>query len=55
MYPTYKQKIPPRFEGESATPTQFDNSRRDSLGVKLRPLKETLKDLVDFLIERKLL
>ena len=55
VYPNYKSKIPPRFEGESATPTQFDNTRRDSLGITLRPLKETLKDLVDFLVEKDML
>jgi nucleoside-diphosphate-sugar epimerase len=43
---------PPRFEGESATPTQFDNTRKESLGVKLRSLDDTLTDLVAFLKER---
>ncbi|VEU39628.1 unnamed protein product [Pseudo-nitzschia multistriata] len=43
---------PPLKEGEdydSAIPTQFDHTRKNSLGVTLRPLEETLGDLVDFL------
>eukprot|EP01062_Namystynia_karyoxenos_P066474 TRINITY_DN6039_c0_g1_i1.p1 TRINITY_DN6039_c0_g1~~TRINITY_DN6039_c0_g1_i1.p1 ORF type:complete len:335 (+),score=85.52 TRINITY_DN6039_c0_g1_i1:82-1086(+) len=49
-YPPYK--IPPRFEGESTTPTQWDTTRRDSLGVKLRPLSETIESVVAYLIEK---
>ena len=45
-------KAPPRFEGEAALPTQFDHTRKNSLGVELRSLKETLQDLVTFLRER---
>jgi len=45
--PSYEK--PPRFEGVQHTPTQFDFTRRDSLGVKLRPLKETMGDLIAFL------
>jgi len=46
-------KAPPRFEGESKLPTQFDHTRKNSLGVELRSLKETLRDLVAFLRERE--
>mmetsp|Transcript_26082 Transcript_26082/g.62836 ORF Transcript_26082/g.62836 Transcript_26082/m.62836 type:complete len:356 (+) Transcript_26082:369-1436(+) len=49
-YPNYKK--PPRFEGAQAMPTQFDFTRRDSLGVDLHPLGETVNDLVEFLKER---
>mmetsp|Transcript_28888 Transcript_28888/g.42627 ORF Transcript_28888/g.42627 Transcript_28888/m.42627 type:complete len:235 (+) Transcript_28888:299-1003(+) len=49
-YPSYQ--TPPRFKGPSSTPTQFDHSRKESLGVKLRPLHETLEDLVSFMISR---
>ena len=34
---------------EGKVPTQFDHSRKESLGVELRTLKETLGDLVVFL------
>lgn len=49
VYPPYNK--PPRFEGEAKLPTQFDHSRKKSLGVSLRPLTETLKDLILFLQE----
>ena len=49
-YPSYKK--PKRFEGRSAVPTQFDFSRRDSLGLRLRSLDRTLADLVNFLSEK---
>eukprot|EP00164_Ancoracysta_twista_P005633 GFYU01007723.1.p1 GENE.GFYU01007723.1~~GFYU01007723.1.p1 ORF type:complete len:330 (+),score=96.57 GFYU01007723.1:137-1126(+) len=49
-YPKYTK--PPRFEGEAAIATQFDHSRKESLGVKFRSLDETLKDVVTFMIER---
>ena len=38
--------IPPLFEGEQATPTRFDFTRRDSLGVKMRDIPEILGDAV---------
>lgn len=47
VYPAYK--LPPMYEGEANVETQFDFSRRDSLGVALRPLETTVKDLVSFL------
>mmetsp|Transcript_2304 Transcript_2304/g.3937 ORF Transcript_2304/g.3937 Transcript_2304/m.3937 type:complete len:349 (-) Transcript_2304:67-1113(-) len=50
VYPAYS--IPPRFEGDANTPTQFDCSRRDSLGIPLRGLEDTVKDLVAFFTER---
>jgi nucleoside-diphosphate-sugar epimerase len=46
-YPAYN--IPPRFEGESLPETSFDHTRMNSLGVQLRPLSETVRDLVAFL------
>ena len=50
-----KYFAPPRKEGEDyegTIATKFDHTRKQSLGVSLRPLKETLKDLVKFLQER---
>ncbi len=38
--------IPPLFEGEEVTPTQFDFTRRDSLGIKLRDIPDILTDAV---------
>jgi nucleoside-diphosphate-sugar epimerase len=38
--------IPPFFEGDPAEPTRFDFTRRDSLGVKMRDIPETLADAV---------
>jgi len=49
-YPSFY--VPPRFEGEANTPTQFDHSRKESLGVPLRSLEETLQDLVAFFRSR---
>lgn len=34
---------------ESKVPTQFDHTRKNSLGVELRDLKTTLRDLVEYL------
>ena len=47
-------KAPPRKEGENydKIATQFDHTRKEGLGVSLRPLKETLSDLVAFLQQR---
>ena len=52
-YPKYQ--LPPMFEGPRKTPTQFDHSRKESLGVKLRSLDEMTKDVVDYLHEKKAL
>jgi nucleoside-diphosphate-sugar epimerase len=41
--------IPPLYEGEQAKPTQFDFTRRDSLGVKMRDIPEVLADAVAWL------
>lgn len=46
---------PPRFEGDAKIPTQFDHSRKNSLGVTLRPLEETLRDLITFMKERNVI
>lgn len=46
---------PPRFEGEAKLETQFDHTRKESLGVPLRSLEETLQDLVAFMQERKVI
>ena len=48
--PGYKK--PPRFQGEANHETLFDTTRRDSLGVPLRPLKDTMQDVVTFMTER---
>ena len=39
-------KLPPLYEGEQASPTGFDFTRRDSLGVKMRDIPEILADAV---------
>ena len=39
-------QIPPLYDGEPAEPTQFDFTRRDSLGVKMRDIPEILADAV---------
>ena len=52
-YPAYN--MPPRFEGPANTPTQFDHTRKESLGIPLRPLEETVADVVDFLQTRSAL
>eukprot|EP00127_Corallochytrium_limacisporum_P001505 Clim_evm3s62 gene=Clim_evmTU3s62 len=52
-YPPYKR--PPRFEGEAKVPTQFDHTRKESLGVTLRSLEETVKDLIDWFNSKGLL
>ena len=41
-------KLPQLFEGEQTTPTGFDFSRRDSLGVAMRGLPEILGDAVNW-------
>eukprot|EP00747_Dinoflagellata_sp_TGD_P165609 gnl/TRDRNA2_/TRDRNA2_187112_c0_seq1.p1 gnl/TRDRNA2_/TRDRNA2_187112_c0~~gnl/TRDRNA2_/TRDRNA2_187112_c0_seq1.p1 ORF type:complete len:346 (+),score=61.46 gnl/TRDRNA2_/TRDRNA2_187112_c0_seq1:55-1092(+) len=48
--PTYKP--PPRFQGESKLPTQFDHTRKESLGIPLRSLQDTVTDMVTFLRRR---
>lgn len=48
--PTFK--VPPRFEGEAAVATQFDHTRKQSLGVPLRDIDEIMRDLVNFFRER---
>ena len=52
-YPAFV--IPPRFQGEAQTPTQFDHSRKNSLGVELRELTATVHDLVTFFRQRGVL
>lgn len=47
--------VPPRFEGPANTPTQFDHTRKESLGVRLRSLEETMADLVSFMKSRDVL
>ena len=39
-------KLPPLYDGEQATPTGFDFTRRDSLGVKMRGIPKILADAV---------
>mmetsp|Transcript_8692 Transcript_8692/g.17625 ORF Transcript_8692/g.17625 Transcript_8692/m.17625 type:complete len:339 (+) Transcript_8692:48-1064(+) len=53
VYPSYEP--PPLKPGEDydgKVATQFDHSRKESLGVTLRPLKDTLQSLVEFLKEK---
>ena len=50
IYPKYKK--PPRFKGEANLETLFDTTRRDSLGVRMRPLKDTMSDVVAFMADR---
>lgn len=38
--------VPPLYEGEPATPTGFDFTRRDSLGVPMRDIPDVLADAV---------
>jgi len=52
-YPAFT--VPPRFEGEGNLPTQFDHTRKESLGVPMRSLEETMRDLVAFFQERSVL
>ena len=47
--------MPQRFEGEAQIPTQFDHSRKESLGIELRDLQTTIQDLVLFFHERGVL
>jgi len=51
----YRDVMPPMYEGDADIETMFDNTRRDSLGVELRSLDETLNDLVVFLKEKGVL
>eukprot|EP00094_Tigriopus_californicus_P001268 TCALIF_01229-PA protein Name:"Similar to A Dihydroflavonol-4-reductase (Dianthus caryophyllus)" AED:0.36 eAED:0.42 QI:0/0/0/0.28/1/1/7/0/310 len=49
-------EVPPvGYEGDDVRPTQFDHSRKESLGVKLRDLKTILHDAINDLKARKLL
>jgi len=45
----------PSEDYERSIPTQFDHTRKNSLGVTLRPLHDTLKDLIDFFKSRNAL
>ncbi|OEU08627.1 hypothetical protein FRACYDRAFT_249520 [Fragilariopsis cylindrus CCMP1102] len=54
-YNGYDYQLPPlnpNEDYENKIPTQFDHTRKDSLGVTLRPLHDTLKDLIDFFISK---
>jgi nucleoside-diphosphate-sugar epimerase len=44
--------LKPNEDYDNKIPTQFDHTRKDSLGVTLRPLHDTLKDLIDFFISK---
>ena len=57
ILPKFYQPPPlnPDEDYESKVPTQFDHTRKNSLGVILRPLHETLVDLVDFFQSRNAL
>lgn len=45
-------KIPVMFEEEPKIPTQFDFTRRDSLGVELMGLDEIVKSTLDYMREK---
>ena len=42
-------KMPPKKFDTANPVTRFDNTRRDSLGVKLRPLEDILGDTIAYL------
>ena len=47
--------VPPLgYEGDDVTPTQFDHTRKESLGVKLRDLETIMRDAIDDLKRRGL-
>lgn len=53
-YPQFE--VPPLgYEGDDVRPTQFDHSRKESLGVQLRDLKAIFNDAINDLKARKLL
>ena len=53
-YPDYE--IPPLgYEGDDITPTQFDHTRKESLGVKLRGVETIFTDAVGELKKKGLL
>ena len=54
VYPAYKMPAPDPDE-EPVRPTEFDLSRRDSLGVELRDLDEIIGGLVDELKRRQMI
>lgn len=45
-------KVPPMFEEEPKTPTQFDFTRRDSLGVELMGLDDIVKQTLTYMREK---
>lgn len=54
VYPQFE--VPPLgYEGDDVRPTQFDHSRKESLGVQLRDLKAIFNDAINDLKARKLL
>lgn len=44
-----KFNMPPMFEEPQKLPTQFDHTRKESLGIKLRTLDQVTQGVVDFL------
>ena len=44
-----QMKMPDPIEGQKVTPTGFDFTRRDSLGLKIKDFKSTLKETVDWI------
>lgn len=57
ILPDYYQPPPlnPNEDYKSKIVTQFDHTRKESLGVTLRPLHDTMKDLIDFFKARNAL
>ena len=53
-HPAYT--MPPMYEGDTAaTPTQFDHTRKKSLGVPIRSLDDTIAGLIEFMKARGVL
>ena len=50
-----QMKMPDPIEGQKVTPTGFDFTRRDSLGLKIKDFKSTLKETVDWIKSNPLL
>ena len=41
--------MPEPFDGKATKPTQFDFTRRDSLGVKIRNIPICIRETVDWI------
>mmetsp|Transcript_46167 Transcript_46167/g.104665 ORF Transcript_46167/g.104665 Transcript_46167/m.104665 type:complete len:326 (+) Transcript_46167:39-1016(+) len=52
LYPDFPAPLP--FKGDAASPTMFNMTRRDSLGVQVRDIPTILQETVEFLKQRRL-